>query len=45
MLKALLKTVLLMNVSCLAIFKEKMEAVAPEEKHGLLHKTNILYAA
>lgn len=29
----------------MAIFKENMEAVTPEEKHGLLHKTNILYGA
>lgn len=45
MLKDLLKRVLLMNISHTATFKEKMEALTPEEKHGLLHKTNILCAA
>lgn len=33
------------NEPLLYVFKEKMEAVTPEEKHGLLHKTNVLYAA
>lgn len=44
MLKALLKRVFF-SEPLLYVFKEKMEAVTPEEKHGLLHKTNLLYAA
>lgn len=44
MLNAFLKWVVLMNISCLAIPKEKIEPVAPEDEHGLLHKPNILYA-
>lgn len=44
-LNAFLKWVLLMNISFLAISKGKIETVAPEDKHRLLHQPNILYAA
>lgn len=45
MLNAFLKWVLLMNVSYLAVSKEKIEPIAPEDKHSLLHKPNILNTA
>lgn len=40
---AFLKWILLTNISCLAISKEKIEPATPEGKHGLLHEPNILY--